>query len=277
MMDSIRLADDDAIVNWTASHRDAVSYVPGLSLTVRNLRISFKDREVLNGLNFHIPAGQFVAIVGKSGCGKSTLLRLIVGLDRPSGGEFWFGADSKAAWDEHTVRVMFQEPRLLPWARVISNVEVGLGRDRRSSGARELALATLQKVGLGDRREEWPSVLSGGQRQRVALARALVSRPQILALDEPLGALDALTRISMQKLLEHVWRDQGFTALLVTHDVAEAITLADRVLLIENGTVKLDLTVDIPRPRSRGSVEVGKLESRILDELFQEVRAGEDA
>jgi sulfonate transport system ATP-binding protein len=135
----------------------------------------------------------------------------------------------------------------------------------------------LREVGLADRRDEWPSVLSGGQKQRVALARALVSRPRVLAFDEPLGALDALTRISMQRLLERVWLDQGFTAIMVTHDVAEAVTLADRVLLIEDGEIALDLGVDLPRVRERGSVEVAKLEGEILRHLFQNSRAGDDA
>lgn len=261
--------------------REARETVPissaGLSLTVRDLKKSFGSNEVLKGLDLFIPAGQFVSIVGKSGCGKSTLLRLLVGLDKPTGGEFWYGAAPEEQHDKSAVRVMFQEPRLLPWARVLSNVEVGLGRARREKGARERALATLSEVGLGDRKGEWPSVLSGGQRQRVALARALVSQPRVLAFDEPLGALDALTRISMQNLLEQVWRDQGFTALMVTHDVAEAVMLADRVLLIENGAITLDLRVDIPRPRRRGSAEIAALEGRILDALFKDARAGEDA
>jgi sulfonate transport system ATP-binding protein len=111
-------------------------------------------------------------------------------------------------------------------------------------------------------------VLSGGQKQRVSLARALVSQPRILALDEPLGALDALTRITMQRLLERMWRDQGFTALLVTHDVAEAVTIADRVIMIDDGTIALDINIDLPRPRARGSAEVAALEGRILNELF---------
>jgi sulfonate transport system ATP-binding protein len=163
---------------------------------------------------------------------------------------------------------MFQEPRLLPWASVLANVEVGLGRERKSPGAQERARITLRAVELEDKRDQWPAVLSGGQKQRVALARALVSRPRILAFDEPLGALDALTRISMQQLLERVWRDQIFTALLVTHDVAEAVTLADRVLLIEDGEIAMDVRVDLPRPRRRGSAEVAALEGRILDKLF---------
>jgi sulfonate transport system ATP-binding protein len=172
---------------------------------------------------------------------------------------------------------MFQEPRLLPWASVLSNVEVGLGEKRKSADARERALATLREVGLENRRDEWPSVLSGGQRQRVALARALVSRPRFLAFDEPLGALDALTRISMQKLLESVWLDQRFTAIMVTHDVAEAVTLADRVLMIEDGEIALDLRIDLPRRRERGSAEIARLEGSILRDLFRNARAGEDA
>jgi sulfonate transport system ATP-binding protein len=262
---------------WPITREHADSQPAGLPLTIRNLSKSFKTNQVLRNINLHIPAGQFVAIVGKSGCGKSTLLRLLVGLDKPTSGDFWYGGDAGTEPDRSAVRVMFQEPRLLPWARVLSNVEVGLGRDRKLRNARERALATLLEVGLGEKRDEWPSVLSGGQKQRVALARALVSHPRVLAFDEPLGALDALTRISMQKLLEQVWRDQGFTALLVTHDVAEAVMLADRVLLIEDGDIKLDLRVDIPRPRRRGSPEVAELEGRILEQLFRDARAGDDA
>jgi sulfonate transport system ATP-binding protein len=163
---------------------------------------------------------------------------------------------------------MFQEPRLLPWANVIANVEVGLGARRREADARRRALDALAAVGLADRAADWPGNLSGGQKQRVALARALVSRPRVLALDEPLGALDALTRIEMQSLLEAAWRREGFTALLVTHDVAEAVALADRIVLLEDGAVALDLDVAPPRPRLRGSPEFGRLEETILDRLL---------
>jgi sulfonate transport system ATP-binding protein len=245
--------------------RDAEALLRGLSLTIRGLHKSFGDNAVLRGIDLHIPAGQFVAIVGRSGCGKSTLLRLIAGLDRATAGTIGFGGDAR----EQDVRVMFQEPRLLPWARVLSNVEVGLGRERASVDAQARAEDALVEVGLGDKREQWPSVLSGGQKQRVALARALVSRPRVLAFDEPLGALDALTRISMQRLLERVWRDQGFTAILVTHDVSEAVALADRVLVIEDGRVAHDFTVDIARPRQRGSAELASLEGSILKKLLE--------
>jgi sulfonate transport system ATP-binding protein len=237
----------------------------GLPLTIRGLRKSFGDNEVLRGIDLHIPAGQFVAIVGRSGCGKSTLLRLIAGLETIDAGTIGFGEETRP----EDVRVMFQEPRLLPWARVLSNVEVGLGRDRASSGAQIRAQRALTEVGLDDKRGQWPAVLSGGQKQRVALARALVSHPRVLAFDEPLGALDALTRISMQRLLARVWRDQAFTAILVTHDVSEAVALADRVLVIENGRIAHDIDVDIPRPRQRGSADLAALEGSILRGLLQ--------
>jgi len=237
----------------------------GLSLTIRDLRKSFGDNAVLRGIDLHIPAGQSVAIVGRSGCGKSTLLRLIAGLDTATAGSIDFGEEARA----EDIRVMFQEPRLLPWARVLSNVEVGLGRERASPDAQARAESALVEVGLGDKRSQWPAVLSGGQKQRVALARALVSQPHVLAFDEPLGALDALTRISMQRLLERVWHDQGFTAILVTHDVAEAVALADRVLVIEDGRIAEDFSVDVPRPRRRGSAELAALEGAILKNLLE--------
>jgi sulfonate transport system ATP-binding protein len=237
----------------------------GLALTIRDLHKSFGDHEVLRGIDLHIPAGQFVAVVGRSGCGKSTLLRLIAGLETASAGTVSFSEQPRP----EDLRVMFQEPRLLPWARVLSNVEVGLGRDRASADAQTRAENALVEVGLGDKRGQWPAVLSGGQKQRVALARALVSHPRVLAFDEPLGALDALTRISMQRLLERVWHDQAFTAILVTHDVSEAVALADRVLVIEDGRIAHDIDVDIPRPRRRGSADLAALEGSILRDLLQ--------
>ena len=242
----------------------------GLSLTIRGLRKSFGDNAVLRGIDLHIPSGQFVAIVGRSGCGKSTLLRLIAGLEKPDEGTIAFGEETR----REDIRVMFQEPRLLPWSRVLGNVEVGLGADRSLADAKARAAQALVEVGLDSKRGQWPAELSGGQKQRVALARALVSQPRVLAFDEPLGALDALTRISMQQLLERVWRDQGFTAILVTHDVTEAVALADRVLIIEDGRIAHDLDVAITRPRERGASDLAALEGTILRELL---RSGEDA
>lgn len=250
----------------------------GVAVTIRDLRKSFAHNHVLRGVDLHIRAGEFVAIVGRSGCGKSTLLRVLLGLEQPSAGQFQFhfGDRLDQSVPGGAIRIMFQEPRLLPWASVLANVEVGLGKESASRDARRRAIDTLREVGLDDRRDHWPSVLSGGQKQRVALARALVSHPRLLAFDEPLGALDALTRISMQRLIERVWLDQGFTAIMVTHDVAEAVTLADRVLMIEDGLIALDHRIDLPRPRERGSPEVAALEGRILRELFGNARAGED-
>jgi sulfonate transport system ATP-binding protein len=190
---------------------------------------------------------------------------MIAGLESIDAGTISLGEEARP----EDIRVMFQEPRLLPWARVLSNVEVGLGRDRASADAQTRAEQALSEVGLDDKRGQWPAVLSGGQKQRVALARALVSHPRVLAFDEPLGALDALTRISMQRLLERVWHDQAFTAILVTHDVSEAVGLADRVLVIEDGRIAHDVQVDIPRPRRRGSADLAALEGAILRDLLQ--------
>jgi sulfonate transport system ATP-binding protein len=159
---------------------------------------------------------------------------------------------------------MFQDSRLLPWKRILPNVMLGL-----DSSLAPQARKILAQVGLAERAQDWPATLSGGQRQRVALARALVHDPALLLLDEPLGSLDALTRIEMQQLIEDIWRSRGFTAVLVTHDVAEAITLADRAILIEGGRVALDEIVHLPRPRARGSARFAALEERILGRVLQ--------
>ena len=217
----------------------------------------FGSVPVLSGLDLEIAPGEFVAVVGRSGSGKSTLLRLILGLEAPTSG-------TVQAPPAPEMRLMFQEPRLLPWARVMANVEVGLTGRHDPARAGE----ALAGVGLADRAEAWPETLSGGQRQRVALARALVSRPSLLALDEPMGALDALTRLEMQALLERVWREQAFTALLVTHDVGEAVALADRVLVLHEGRVSLDVTINLARPRQRGSAEFAALNGRLLERLL---------
>lgn len=233
------------------------------ALSVSGLARRFGDKPVLEAIDLDVPAGQFLAIIGKSGCGKSTLLRLLAGLDQPTAGRI-----VHAGGGPSDTRMMFQEPRLLPWARVIDNVAVGLTGIASGAAARVRAAELLAEVGLAERAGDWPSVLSGGQKQRVALARALVGQPEILALDEPLGALDALTRIEMQALLERVWRKQRFTAVLVTHDVAEAVALADRVLVLDAGRIALDLVIPLDRPRRRGSPELARFEARILCQLF---------
>jgi sulfonate transport system ATP-binding protein len=227
------------------------------AVRLRGLTKRYGPHTVLDGIDLSIAPGEFVALVGRSGCGKSTLLRLIAGLEPFDGGTVQIDGAGRA----DALRLMFQEARLLPWKSVIENVALG-GIGHGS------ALVALEQVGLATRAEEWPSVLSGGQRQRVALARALVHAPGILLFDEPLGALDALTRIGMQQLIESLWRRQGFSAVLVTHDVQEALVLADRVLVIEEGRIAEDIRVDLARPRQRGSASFAALESALLGRVL---------
>ncbi|MDU4094213.1 MAG: aliphatic sulfonates ABC transporter ATP-binding protein [Pantoea sp.] len=242
----------------------------GTPIELQGISKRFGDRAILQGIDLHIPAGQFVAVVGRSGCGKSTLLRLLAGLEAPSAGALLAGQAPLSAAHRET-RLMFQDARLLPWKRVIDNVGLGLRGDWRPA-----ALQALEAVNLADRARDWPAALSGGQRQRVALARALIHRPGLLLLDEPLGALDALTRIEMQELIENLWRQQNFTVLLVTHDVSEAVALADRVLLIEEGRIGLDVAIDLPRPRRPGSVRLAELEAEVLARVMQRDRPTDD-
>jgi sulfonate transport system ATP-binding protein len=230
----------------------------GTGVSLRGLGKDYGERTVLHAVDLDIAPGEFVAIVGRSGCGKSTLLRLLAGLEAPSRGSVHFEGPQDT-------RLMFQDARLLPWKRVAENVSLGLPRDRDHAQRVHEALAA---VGLADRARDWPAALSGGQRQRVALARALVHRPRLLLLDEPLGALDALTRIEMHALIERLWREHGFTAVLVTHDVAEAVALADRVLLVDAGAVALDQPVSLPHPRDRGSAAFASLEDRVLKRVL---------
>jgi len=239
--------------------------VPGLTVQVSGLCKTYGARQVLRDIDLRIGAGEFVAIVGRSGCGKSTLLRLLAGLEAPSAGEISLGGRPLAqARDD--MRIMFQDARLLPWRRVAANIGLGLTCPDAPARAR----SALAQVGLAERAHDWPAVLSGGQRQRVALARALVHAPRLLLLDEPLGALDALTRIEMQRLIESLWIEQGFTALLVTHDVQEAVALADRVLLVEDGRIALDERVRLARPRSRGNPGFAAIEDRVLRRVLNE-------
>src|SRR5919202_2471330 len=234
----------------------------GTELKILDLTKKFGSISVLKSVNLEVHPGEFVAIVGRSGCGKSTLLGLVAGLETPrEGGVLLAGEPVRKL--SRTVRVMFQDARLLPWKHVIENVGLGLQNDWRSR-----AEWALEQVGLKERAREWPAVLSGGQRQRVALARTLVSQPRLLLLDEPLGALDALTRIEMQRLIEKLWQEQQLWALLVTHDVEEAVVLADRVIVIEQGQIALDLPVTLPRPRQTGDAEFAHLKERVLDRVM---------
>ncbi len=209
---------------------------------------------MLAGVDLTLQPGEFVAVLGRSGTGKSTLLRILAGLDPVFDGEV--DVPERRA-------VVFQEPRLLPWKRVIDNVRLGLER----ADGRAAADAALDEVGLAGHRRAWPKTLSGGEAQRVALARALVRQPDLVLLDEPFGALDALTRIKMHALLQELCRRHRPAVLLVTHDVDEAILLADRVVVLDGGHVTVDVPVALPAPRRRGDHAFSELRSRLLAAL----------
>jgi sulfonate transport system ATP-binding protein len=215
---------------------------------------AFGERRILDDLDLEIAPGEFVALIGRSGSGKSTLLRALAGLDRDLAGELMVNG---------TVAVAFQEPRLLPWKRVWANVCLGL----RADDPRSVADAALAEVDLTERAEAWPLTLSGGEAQRASLARALVREPTLLLLDEPFSALDALTRIAMHRLVLRLWAHHRPAVLLVTHDVDEAIALADRVLVLSGGQIGLACRVEAPRPRDRDRPALVQLRNRLLAEL----------
>jgi sulfonate transport system ATP-binding protein len=222
-------------------------------VSVRGVGRTFGSDTVLQDVDLDLRRGEIVALVGRSGSGKSTLLRVLAGLDGGHSGDVEV-PDSRA--------VAFQEPRLLPWKRVRDNVALGLGR-----GGRERAAAALGEVGLAHRVDAWPLTLSGGEAQRVSLARALVRNPELLLLDEPFGALDALTRLGAHELLARLWDEHGFAVLLVTHDVEEAVLLADRVLVLDGGRIAHDIPVDLPRARTRSDAALVALRKTILTHL----------
>ena len=225
----------------------------GQLTTITRLGKRFGDRVVLEDLELTIQPGEFVALLGRSGSGKTTLLRILAELDNNYDGTI--SVPSRRA-------VVFQDARLLPWARVLDNVVLGLRRQEREHGQ-----AVLAEVGLAGRERSWPVTLSGGEAQRVALARALVREPDLLLLDEPFGALDALTRIRMHALLRRLVDRYRPTVLLVTHDVDEAIGLADRVLVLADGRIRLDRPVAIRQPRRQHSPSFADLRARLLTEL----------
>jgi sulfonate transport system ATP-binding protein len=214
----------------------------------------FADRAVLDSINLTIRPGEFVAVLGPSGTGKTTLLRLLAGLDQVDAGTIIVSAVRS---------VVFQEPRLVPAKRVWENVVLG----RRCAAARERASAALAEVGLARHTDAWPSTLSGGEAQRVALARALAREPGLLLLDEPFAALDALTRIKMHDLVLQLWQRHHPAVVLVTHDVDEAILLADRILVLSNGAISVELPVGLPKPRDRADPLFAMLRARLLAEL----------
>jgi sulfonate transport system ATP-binding protein len=226
----------------------------GPAVRVGGLSRAFGTVRVLDDLDLDIQRGEFVTLIGRSGSGKSTLLRALAGLDREVTGRLTV---------DGTVSVAFQDPRLVPWKRVIRNVSLGL----RGPDPRGRATAALGEVGLTARAGAWPLTLSGGEAQRVSLARALVHEPSLLLLDEPFCALDALTRIAMHQLVLDLWEQHQCAVLLVTHDVDEALALADRVLVLNSGRISYSAEVDAPRPRDRGLPDLTDTRNRLLAEL----------
>ncbi|WP_159918057.1 ABC transporter ATP-binding protein [Pantoea sp. 18069] len=207
------------------------------AVRVRGLTRRFGERAVISDLDLDLHAGEFVALIGRSGCGKSTLLRILADLDHDISGSVEVPVKRAVA---------FQAPRLMPWKRVWRNVALALpGRPDR-----QRALAALEEVGLSHRADVWPKVLSGGEAQRASLARALVREPDLMLLDEPFGALDALTRAKAQELVKELWQRHRCAILLVTHDVEEALLLADRVLVMDEGVIRHELRVELPHPRA---------------------------
>jgi sulfonate transport system ATP-binding protein len=235
------------------------SYAGELSPAVRveDLHRSFNEAGgVLNGLDLEIAPGEFVALLGRSGSGKSTLLRALAGLDRGVAGTGRIEVPEK-------VSVVFLDSRLLPWKRLLDNVVFGL----RSGDAAERGSHALAEVGHGGREKAWPHELSGGEQQRASLARSLVRDPQLLLADEPFGALDALTRIRMHTLLRRLCEVHQPAVLLVTHDVDEAIVLADRVIVLDGGVVRHDARIELDGRRSQADPAFARLRSRLLSEL----------
>jgi sulfonate transport system ATP-binding protein len=227
-----------------------------LIVHLRDVWRGFGGRRVLDGISLDFEAGEFVALIGRSGSGKSTLLRAMAGLDDDVKGD-----GTVIVPDNRSV--LFQDSRLLPWDSVLRNVILGI----RTPDAEQRGRAALADVGLAGREDAWPKVLSGGEQQRVALARSLVRQPELLLADEPFGALDALTRIRMHELLFRLMERYRPTVLLVTHDVEEALILADRVLVMDLGRIILDQAVDLPHPRRKSDARFEALRERLLDAL----------
>lgn len=235
---------------------------------VHGLTRAFGDQQVLKELELQIADGEFVAMLGRSGSGKSTLLRVLAGLD---------GQVTGSVRVPRSRAVVFQNPRLLPWRRALANVTFALpdaGPDAPSRTAR--GRSALEEVGLAEKTRAWPLSLSGGEAQRVSLARALVREPDLLLLDEPFGALDALTRLKMYGLLHELWSRRHMAVLHVTHDVDEAILLADRVVVLSNGRVSLDRRVELPFPRTRSGDGFDDLRRALLAELGVREEVGHD-
>ena len=251
--------------------RDSSHVSGALSVTALNkeYRIEGRALPVLRDINLEIPAGSFVSIVGPSGCGKSTLLRLIVGLDGDFTGQIRL--DGALITGTSLDRgLVFQDHRLFPWLSVEDNVAVALEtRELPAERKRELVKDHLKLVGLDGFERAYPHQLSGGMAQRAAIARALVNEPKVLLLDEPLGSLDALTRLNLQRELQRIWQRQKSTMIMVTHDVEEALYLGDRVVVMGSGHIARTVDVPAPHPRDRTTPAFHALRDQLLEDLLR--------
>lgn len=229
------------------------------------------DYEVIRDINLDIKGGEFISIVGSSGCGKSTLLRMIAGLEKPTKGQVVIGGEVVTK-PSVKVGMIFQEARLFPWLSVGGNVAFGIHEQLNKTQINEKAQAIINKVGLTGFENALPSQLSGGMQQRVSIARALINNPEVLLLDEPFGALDALTRINMQNEVLKIWEREKTTMILITHDIDEAIFLSDRILIMGKnpGDIKQEIVVPMDRPRERNSAQFIEIRSEIYKEFFKD-------
>ena len=243
----------------------------------RTFQMSGSELVVLDRIDLDIKEGEFISIVGASGCGKSTLLKLIVGLDHPTSGQIKVG-ERVVTEPSLDCGIIFQEARLYPWLTVWKNVEFGITRKLGAAERRELIQQHIDLVGLHGFENALPKQLSGGMQQRVSIARALVNRPDVLLLDEPFGALDALTRINMQREVLRIWEAEKKTMILVTHDIDEAIYLSDRIVVLSSrpGRVHDIINVDLPRPRERSGEEFIRIRTKIHEYFFQNAIGGSE-
>lgn len=245
------------------------------SLQIKNVSKTFliknEELHVLNDVSIDIKKGEFVSIVGASGCGKSTLLKMIIGLEDVTKGEIIIDGMNQVSTKDIHVGMAFQEARLFPWLTVWENIEFGITKNLSKEDKKKLVEKQIELVGLAGFEKALPNQLSGGMQQRVSIARALATNPEILLLDEPFGALDALTRINMQNEVLRIWEQEKKTMILVTHDIDEAIFLSDRIMVLSSrpGEIKQLLNVEMPRPRDRSSTEFIRIRKKIYKEFFK--------